>query len=372
MISTMVNTLQTISRIGDRVANDNASLKDSDLDLVTSHGSITKLLSTFIIEPTIVISNDLKSDPVTEKVISANVNMFTSFYLQAFHILVSQYELHPSLAFDVLSSNTSKASNTVKTLKDTFAAFESNDLDILPIGLESLDFVAGLESGSHSSRYETSDKIKTKISDMDQSLIYLKEVEVSFNIKDRTVVMPVTIKANIVYTDFSNIQTLVDAEGDDKSFGARLDKYRAGLISASDLVFGNDLIEDYRNERFKDDNQLLGQLETRRADALSKVHSGTIGYNLYYNMLIVTEDEKEILETLVRGELKKDRYKEKLLEQSKSIGVTVVDTSYEMIEIFIKDLKGSTEVSFKNIKKASEKDDMTEIFKALIANKPLF
>lgn len=369
MITTLLNTLQTVGRVAERVENSDVTFKDSDIELITSKGSITNLLSTFIIEPTIVISDSLKGTDAAEDVIWSNINIFTSFYIQAFHLLVSQYGLKSHIAFDILSSNKASSTSVYKTIK---AGFESEAMGVLPLSADSEEYLAGLESISDfsaGSRYDGGSAIKSK---KDESLVYFKEIEITIDMEERTIVMPVTVRANIIYTGFNDILGLVKEEGDEKSFGARLDKWRAGLISFGDMLLASDLIDDYKHKRVKDHNELLGDLEERKVAAYSKLHRGAIGYNLYYNMLIVSQDELDVIEHAVNGKLDKDRYKEKVLGQSKSLGLSVVDLDYETVEIFIKDLKGSSEISFKNLKKGQKKDDVTEIFKALVANKSIF
>ena len=91
-------------------------------------------------------------------------------------------------------------------------------------------------------------------------------------------------------------------------------------------------------------------------------------------MVIITSEEREQLERYIGGKLAVDRYKDKFLAAASSMTITTVDNDYEKVVIQTKDIHGESIVPFKAIKKRKgDKDDLSEIFKAMMQSKaPVF
>ena len=96
-------------------------------------------------------------------------------------------------------------------------------------------------------------------------------------------------------------------------------------------------------------------------------------HNKYYGILIVSKNQMTIIEQKLGGTIDKPRYREMLMLQTKSLLINVVDTDWERVAMNIKDLKGTTDLSYKviNSKKGStNSNDLADIFKAISTNKP--
>lgn len=183
--------------------------------------------------------------------------------------------------------------------------------------------------------------------------------------------IPVLIKLHIIYTPISNIITMLKPNASDKSYANRLDEYKAGAISLSDLIFAGDLIRKYKQNKLDDKDKLLNMINNRTSSAYSKgVYGKGIGFENYYNILVITESDKIIIESHLKGKLKNDKYKAKLLEEAKALMVSIVDRDYERVTILTKDIHGKSDITFKALnKKGGKNDDLTDIFKSLVANK---
>lgn len=399
-----INTLMGIyGKIEDGSIKDH--VKNRDMALYQAKGSIVRLLSTFIIEPTIVISKNLREEEITEKLSEINVDMFTSFYLQAFNVLTNVYKFDVSVAFDVLSSKGSFMRDPGASLKFGIEDFDDT-LNILPIKKKSLDYLVSTEANNNQQAIkdlidatakrtaEHMNKNKPvenkggngipKANAKDSKSVSLptmiqKEVELTQKLTNANgvttdLVIPILIKATVVYSDFSNIETMIATNDRDKKFGNRLDEYKSGMISMRDLIFADDLIKEYKNNKLKDKDKLIDFMETRATSANKKLlNSGAIGLNKYYGVLIVSKNQMSIIEQKLGGSIDKPRYKEMLMEQTKSLIVNVVDSDWERVFINIKDLKGTSDISYKvinNKKNATNSNDLADIFKAISTNKP--
>ena len=400
--------------------NGRIDLTKSELAMIEANGSIVKLIMPFIIEPTIVVSKSLREEEVTEKLMNINLDVFTSFYMQAFQILSDVHGMNASAAFDILSTNKSSLNaNNAKNL--AFESLSSEDISILPIKPTTIEYLSaeatsnrrkrknkqqsGNTNNSNNNSNQTppnqpspqpvkpkpgksefSRQNDMKVSELNKAFgiptLLTRTLEMSTRVKidnettkqDITVKVPITVKAKIVYAPPSEIYNLIEVKSDDKTFMNRLDEYRSGGISLSEFLFATDLVKDYKENKFKDKSDLIKFMD-ERATASNKqiIKYGHKGLNRFYGILLVDKTELNYIEKKVGGSISKPKFKDKLMNQTGNMLVTVIDRDWERATIYIRDLSGSSDISFKTIKKINGKSDgsdMAEIFKAVVANKP--
>jgi len=186
------------------------------------------------------------------------------------------------------------------------------------------------------------------------------------------ITIPITIKADVLFVDGDSIVNLVNTHSTDNSFMERLDEYRSGGISFTDLVFATDLIKEYKKNKLRDKEKLIKLVNSRALSANSKIiDNGYVGFEKYYNMYIVDTETKAKIERVIRGKISNDRFKAKFLESAYGLSITTVDTSYERISIFLKDIRSKSELTFKSLRKSNKNgNDIGEVVKALMASKP--
>jgi len=187
-----------------------------------------------------------------------------------------------------------------------------------------------------------------------------------------TVIIPIVIKTSIIYTDSEGIMNAISPNSEDKSFLHRLDDYRSSAVSFLDFIFANDLVKKYKHNKLKDKDELLKLLQSRKISANSKMtDSGVAGFEKFYTMYIISKPTAVKLESFLRGKFKSTKVKEKFLTQAYGFSLTVMDSDYERVQMHLKDLKGSTDLTFKGIvKKEKNGTDMNELVKALMSGKP--
>ena len=406
-IGTMMKIYDSIDNgtIGNEIKDGLNTATNRDIVLYQARGSMVRLLSTFIIEPTIVISKNLREEEITEKLAEINVDVFTSFYLQVFNTLTNVYNFDTSTAFDLLSSKGSVIKGPANKFNWGIEEFDET-LNILPIKQKTFDYLASVEAmtkddltkmiydsakkgskdGAKEAQKENDNKrvdFLPKGNAVDSKAISLptmiqKEVEINQKIirngNTYEVTIPVLIKATVIYSDFSNIENMISTNNRDKKFASRLDEYRSGMISLKDLVFATDLINEYKANKLKDRDKLIDFMENRATSANMKTiaNRGATGFNKYYGILIVSKNQMTIIEQKLGGSITKPRYREMLMEQTKSLLINVVDTDWERVSINIKDLTGTTDLSYKvisNKKGNNNSSDLADIFKAMSSNK---
>jgi len=346
-------------------------LKGDDIDLALTKGSGVKLLSDFMVEPVIIITEDLKSATRKDldKVIKYNVNLFTAYYLQILHITMSVHGLDPRISFKLAGSGGATAGGVydlvTKAGGDSELLCSDEYLNKLASEMtdDMLDGVMklGVESVGSTVRQVSREP------DWDRG--YNQNLTVTIYIDEKDVEVPVFINPKIMFVNTDDIMNMADE--DDASFREVMLDWSAGLKSTVDVMIGSSLIEAYKEKKLRNPNDLTAMLKDRKQKAYSKITDGTVGFNLYYSMLIMNQDKQSLIESKFHGKLSKNRVKDAFLEYTASILLTLVDFDYEEIEVFMKDVDGSDNVSFKALSK-EKKNDTDELIKLLVANKAIF
>jgi len=345
--------------------------------LLRTNGSMTKLLSSFIISPVAIVDNTLKNEEVIDKVLELNTNIFSGYFAQTFDILVKVQGYDHRTVLNLLSSD-----NVVlgREELDYVGQLLDSGSEILSISVEGKSDKKRRKRARDDKNTEASNSYRnktTKMIDNDKinSIIENRldiEILLTTDGVKHVIVIPMVIKTNVMYVSPQHILGVMETRSDDKRFGARVDEYRAGAISLSDLLFGNDLIKEYKDGKIKDNNALLDIVNKRTINANTKMLTdGGVGFERYFNLLIISNYTKSMLENAVKGSLNKTKYKEKILENTASLLCTVVDTDYERVVIYTKDIDGVSDVTFKALSKGGkDNSELTAILKSLLNNTP--
>jgi len=397
-VSSAVKVLDVVSS-GDNIPKDLLKvLTSKEYRLIKTDGSIIKLLNKYIVEPTIVVSNDLRQEDVIDKIIQLESDMFAGFYMQAFNVMTNVDGISFPVAFDSLSTDTGGLTRAL--LSGATLALEDRDYlreifeDGFTLSIEAstaanikdardfnykvqMDAQRRQDELNKENRLAKNPNINTEVSknmkDLEIPSGIERYIDVTIKAKNGTeLIIPVLIKANILFTSISSIMNVLETNSYEKSFGARFDDYRAGAISLVDLIFAGDLIKEYKNNKLKDKDDLLKIINSRVTSANSKmIDNKFAGFEKYYNMYIVTESDKIRIENKLKGKLKNDRTKQKFLEQTYGLAITVVDRDHERVRISLKDLRGSTDITYKGLSKAGKGgNDIEQIVKSLMVGKP--
>jgi len=386
-------------------------------------GSITKLLSSFIVEPIAIVDSSLRTEEHIDKILELNADIFSGYFAQAFDVLVKVYGVDHRTVLDLLSTNKSALSGALSSESKIASIDEllDDNTDILSIETKTLNDIEeeeeikakvrdkyneAADNRRKKAKEEEDDRrnkakideekrkttqnikesnLKTQmdyltkptelIDDKNISSIVQKKINIEILLTRsgiaHTIVIPMLIKLDVRFVSPKHILDVVDSKGNDKKFSYRLDEYRAGAISLSDLVFGNDLIRKYKSNQLQDHNELLDIINAKVANANAKLVTRMgVGYEKYFNLLIVSTATKASMERAVKGKLIKTKYKEKVLEQTNALMLTVVDEDYERVIIYTKDIDGVSDITFKSLAKGSKDGGMNDIFKSLVGNRP--
>jgi phosphoribosyl-ATP pyrophosphohydrolase len=333
--------------------------------LTKTNGSITKFLSGFTIEPIIIATSGSKQSEVIDKLMEIETDIFASFYNQAFIALTSYYEMPTSIAIEVLGTTNQRPSREYSSESD-----------------KAVDYYTDLFNANSSILSTETKSIKPSdinFKDQPTSAMLIRNLEIvietNYDKKDKnkkhTIIIPFIIKTHIMFTTIDRIVNMLTPNHISKSFEYRLDEFQAGAITLKELLFAGDLIKEYKKNRFKDKDGLSDLINSQQDIADSKLFdSGYIGFEKSYNMLIVTSDEKILLDKQMNGNIDNEKYKQKLLEDSNAMLIAIIDNDYERVYILMRDIRGRTDLSFKTIMRRKDSGiDLSEIMKSLIATR---
>lgn len=393
----IVSSLQALTNIVTTLVDSNTTdskelgkliLKNvKDSALIRTDGSITKLLSRYVIEPVIIATKGTKETEVIDKILEVNTDMFSSFYLQAFEILTSINGLTPVITIDLLSSDSGGITRFALSGTDKLLSMESlTDNTYIGQLLSDKSIGLSIEADDKKAKEKKDSSISAddRFNNVDKSPLHkilqrnlTVTVAASGNNKagdlfNHTVSIPITIKAHVIYTTIDNVLNMLAPNASDKSFTVRLDDYRSGAISLSDLIFATDLIKKYKDNKIKDKEDIINITNNRIVSAHSKIlDSKAVGFEKNYNMLVVTSEDKIRLDKHVRGDVNNEKYKQDLLEQANALTLTIIDQDYERCYILTRDIRGRTDITFKTLMNRKDKGvDITELMKAMSLNRP--
>lgn len=410
------DAIVVVSKLINKTESDKDSIKQVS-NLAKVNGSITKLVSKYTIEPILICTDNAKATEVFDKVCALNTDVFSGFYMQAFEILARDFGMKPSLIVDVMSTDNSglimgvvkdKAKSLVKAgakeainygvkmweskeeyqdnyvlgLYDPDCKIKISQEGIVDVIKKKLDPIKTTKRDEVGGTLKTNGN-KSPQENLENSIGYgMLHRDLTLNFKyagadgvEKTIQIPIVIKAHIIYTSIENIVNMLTPNTEENKFYYRYLSWRAGEISFRDLIFAGDLVRKYKDAKFKDKDNLLATITERRESALvTKVQTGGIlGFEKFFNMLIITADDKIVLDRHLRGDVTSEAKKQNLLTQATAMTLTIIDPDYERVTLLTRDIRGRSEAGFKTLMRRKDNDSshFGELLKSLMLNKPI-
>lgn len=434
-------------------------------------GTLTGITKNLIVEPTIITTPNVRNSKVFDNLVSLNINLFTSFYIQAFQILSDVLGQRPIEAIDILSTNkytgaamerytrnkvydfllnkealdtpmclgdmdftnpifllNQEDRNELKTLLEYTVELDMNMEANPPINIGAIVNAAARRAqqarqpvqpqppqppqvnnnqnnnngkgnnnnGNNNNntpvdrvtarsltRDGITDRIDMHKKQADAMYESLNQVLVrSINVKARRAgngggaaagdeyIIPITIVGTIKVVPVEEIIVAVSNYDYKKSFSYRYREWRSGGITLADLVFASDLIQEYKKNKLSKDSKLMSDIEMKkRASGIRQTVTGTIGAEVSYNMIQVTDYELEMIEKAYNKKLDSYNNRNAFLKVLNAHNLSVVDDDAERVQIYIADIQGSMDVGFNKLMKREDKDiNMLELFRAMSNN----
>lgn len=351
-------------------------------------GSITKLLKTLVVEPTILVSEEARNSKAFDSVVSASLDIFSSFYLQAFQILTQINGKSAVEAIDILSTNNYKTSSLLKIAASKAAspalayAADAMDYDLsteslkVPTTLNEIDFMSPRFYLNQEDVETSKLVIKDKKLDENLSGACVKTIELTITKNSESgsesIKIPITIVGTVKVVSQRELLKVVEDKSSKENFIARWYAYRSGSISLSDFLFCSDLIKEYKKNRLDKAGALLGSLAEQKTSAwVRQKLAGVAGAEASYNTVILSELDAEYISKAFKKNITSFNGKQDYLNLMNAHNLSILDEDNERCKIYISDLQNSIDVGYNKLMKSGNKDNnaMLEMMKYLFSNK---
>lgn len=352
-------------------------------------GSITKLIKTLIIEPTIIVSEEAYQSKALDSAANAALDIFTSFYTQAFDILTKIHGKSAVETIDVLSTNNYKTNDLVKIAGSkaaykglSYAAgalgYDLSTEDLKrPVTLNQLDF----NSPAMYINDEELNILKVCLEDITKaeknSVIdgaYIRSIRVTIKSDAHGVIeIPLTIIGSIKKVTQAELIKVVENQNAKYSMYARWLEYRSGGISLGDFIFCNDLIREYKKNRLDKNSSLLGNLTVKDFNSAARqVLTGVKGVEASFGIVIISDNDANYISKAMRVDITKFNGKEKYLSIMQAHNLVILNDDTERCIMLISDLQGEIDTGYAKLMKRSNSgsdNSIYEMMKYMLNNK---
>ena len=337
MLITLTDTAKAIVGAIKAVTSNGVVNKETSLKVSSN---LIELMDDFIIEPLILLSEDLKRSDKVEDIIKLQTDMFTTYVTTGFDILLNVYKIP---AEKVISAMTNKSLDVSQVARFGYESLEKDST--VPLQL-----------------------FDTESDTLGNQAVNMEVKEIRYNTKDgKDITFKVMIRPTIEYVDKDTVTKLLTEGIVDDSFFNRLDKYSAGLLDASGFYFNVDLMKQYKKNRLKDGTDVIKVINERKLSSdVARVTNDMPNMSEYYQMIIVSTDVSKEIEMELGKKLVKPNVSKRVMSYSRSLTLTVMDDTYERCVIFVNGIKGHVDISYKALSKGKSNSELTEVLKFLL------
>lgn len=368
MDNSLATTLSTISKI--------YSLS-SAVSVSSSLADLTKLTR---VEPHCIISRDCANLEYMPDIMQSILAIFSSYYLQAVEIgKIKILDIKVIRLLDSLNPNRDETGLIAEFSNEVYNNTSLEDMKFsLPtkrfFSLEdSKESIKNLDVINELSNLSVGKLLNVSIS-LSQSVNKIvkdkngNDVPVTEE-KPYTLTIPINIRliASVLPTPTAINVLTRDKEDDDIS--ERFYKWKAGRISfIKDLIFCQDLIDEYKKTLAEDDTGVVSDI-FRRVNNSKKygLITQNPSLNTASNIVVITQEAAKEIESKFGGKLSNANIRNKIFQGTYSMILVVINTDFDRVTFYIRNLATGSDMSIKEIKTAAKGKgpDILDIFKAM-------
>lgn len=193
-----------------------------------------------------------------------------------------------------------------------------------------------------------------------------KMLEVTVAVDESQIKVPVNVRLQTVPVPTRSMTLFLTAGAQNRSLKERWYEFKADKLTFfADLIGVRDLLDEHRKNIIKDETGLyLKQIQQKRKNTMAGLISGRPSVASASNIVVITEEQRVILERELNIKLSTLAGRRTLERNSGIMLLVVVDRSFEQVEIFHRGIEGSTELSINAMKNASKNTgpDVMKIF----------
>ena len=358
------------------------------------------------VEPITLISSNLTGVKDLYTILHGVLNVYTAFHLQAVNILSTQ--MVDSRILRILDkTNPDRDLKTFLTAGQLgMEALNLHELDAEPGASRTLSLKnckyrlpmlnsdkrkhVSTESLDHQSFYGNPDNV-TEDSALNSAMLRIdsfdklgltvgKVIEVSFyadNNNDKQgqrISVPVVVKLDTMIMPDEAMHRIITANTDEITFGSRFQAALDGRIGfIKDFILCQDLIKSQKKALIKDPTNYYSTLLKRVNN--SKVYSalsGNISMAGVSAIYVISNTDENEIKRRIGGGLTNQKTRDMVFDNTSAMMIVSIDTEWERVSIYIRDMRGFSQASFDSFRSATDKSStmIADMLKSFTLNNP--
>lgn len=368
LISTTNATLTAVAKAIDYFKTNVAGhITDSSLT------AITKLTRA---EPLTIISNDCANLEYLPDVLNTVCSIYSGYFLQAVSMLTRVNNVEVVRILDRLNPD---RDNTGFLLQGRHTAIENIDNLLkgsykhsLPTkAIMAMEAVDRANEGSKPMMDVPTQKVIYETA----NLAIGKLLNVSISVKnpegcDETVNVPVSVRLCPAILNDESLTHIFTHRKEDTGIVERYHSWRSGRISLiSDMIFCQDLINEYRRAVMADKTGTLSEITRRVNNArafglLTKNPSLAVASNIY----VLSKGSAQAIEAKTGMRFNNPKNREKLLEGTYAMVIAVIDEEWEQVTFYFNGIAYPSSMKINTLRNASKGKgpDIGDVMKTLL------
>lgn len=348
--------------------------------------SLVKFTSHLRVEPVTLIDKRLERVEYLSDVLQTLLSLFCGFYLQAVASMTNVGNINVVKMLDALNpvrDGALASASVVDAINGSggvgFLSHEDQP-EAKHLGLESLltaargyskmvnpDVNYRNQHGTVEGKLGEQTK-NTKAASEAVNLAVGKLLEVNIENNGNKAVFPVSVRLATVVVDSEVLTHILGASGQDNSFKERYHRWKAGDLQFwRDLILCEDLIDQQKRLLLKDKTGAMAEINRRRAtNSVAALATGTPSVASASALVVLSKDTAQGLERQNLGKFTDLKFRNKIMLDSLAMIMVVIDTDYETVTIYTRDIQLPNKFSIRELKTANKGSgpDVGEILKA--------
>lgn len=368
-------TIYTTLRDGKKAVEDATGLDVAKLKKLSTNLSTNDLISLTKVcrmEPLVLVDDRLKFNPIMTDMLQVTTSLVAGYYMQAFalvgnisaiNVIGTLDKLNPSRTGIGLNSIDEMSPHKITLGGDVTTSF-------LKEGLLALDEE---NKKSDSVTYKTD---KNSVAELTQltNLAVGKMIKVTISGNGESVEVPITIRLKPITTDQASIITTLAVGSNNESVKARWMRFKAGELTFSNLVLGDDVIKKHKAALIKDKSGFYAEV-VRRANSNSAkgLATGNLSLATDSNIIVLSADTALKASRELGGPLTDFAVRESVFKTIHSNILVIVDDQRDVVNFYYRGERVAntlTATDLKNMNKGGGGGpDIMSIFTAFQENK---
>lgn len=361
--SKLFDSLKNLVNLDDK--NDRAKNIYLNTMFTTSLSDVSKLAR---VEPLTIVSKDCLNLEYMPDIMNSLLSIFSGYYLTAINILTKVNDVEVVKILDKLNPDRDLSGLVLQNSFESISLEQNNLLlDNYSYSLHKTSNIS-LENENKSQAITAINEVSNlsvgKILNID---ISIPNDNPSKNNPNKSVTVPITVRlmASLLSTD--TISHILAFKNEDESLLERYHAWRSGRISfIKDLVFCQDLIDEYKKAVLKDESctiqEILRRVRNSRQYGLLTKNPSLVNAS---NLFVISADVARTIEQKLGGKLSNPKIRDKAFENTYAMIIAVVDKEWERVTFYTRNYATATDLSIKEIKASnkSKGPDITDIMK---------